>query len=299
MKMKFDVRDESFHSIIDAGAELEPIATGLKITEGIIWHPIDNYLIFSDMGTGTIHKWTEQDGLSILRKPSNIANGNFVDRQGRIVTCEHATSCVSRIEADGRYIKVLATHYQGKELNSPNDIIVDSKDRIWFTDPTYGRTSPTVGVARSGELGFQGVYRLDPDGTLTLVAKDFVQPNGLCFMPGEKILLINDTGKEHIRSFALNPDGTLSGGEVLTTVSGQGPGKPDGMKVDLEGRIYCNGPGGVHIFTSTGKMLGVIRTAEQSRNFCFGGKEFSDFFIAASSIIFRIRTKTKGLRSFS
>jgi gluconolactonase len=163
----------------------------------------------------------------------------------------------------------------------------------------HGRTSPTVGVARETQLGFQGVYRLDPDGSLTLVADDFVQPNGLCFMPGEQILLINDTGKEHIRGFKLNADGSLSGGEVLAIVTGQGPGKPDGMKVDVEGRIYCNGPGGVHVLTPEGKTLGVIRTPEQSRNFCFGGRDYSELFIAASSKILRVRTKTRGLPAFS
>ena len=297
--MTFDVRDPTFHEIIDPKAEFEAIATGLKITEGIIWHPTDNYLIFSDMGAGVVYKWSEEEKLSILKKPSNITNGNFVDRQGRIVSCEHATSCVSRIETDGRYIRVLATHYKGKELNSPNDIVVDSKDRIWFTDPTYGRKSPAVGVARECQLDFQGVFRLDPDGSLTLVADDFVQPNGLCFLPGEATLLINDTGKEHIRRFKVNADGSLSGGEVLCVVSGEGPGKPDGMKVDVQGRIYCNGPGGVHILSSEGKLLGIIKTPEQSRNFCFGGKDHTDFFIAASSKILRVRTRTKGVPAFS
>ena len=153
--MTFDVRDPEFNEIFDGNAQFETVASGLKITEGIIWHPTDNYLIFSDMGDGVVYKWTEQDKLSILKKPSNITNGNFVDRQGRIVSCEHATSCVSRIESDGRHIRVLATHYNGKALNSPNDIVVDSKDRIWFTDPPYGRTSPTVGVARDRQLDFR------------------------------------------------------------------------------------------------------------------------------------------------
>ena len=160
----FDVRDDQFHDVVAPGTQLEPIATGLKITEGIIWHPRDNYLVFSDMGVGVVYKWSKQEGLTVLRKPSNITNGNFIDRQGRVVSCEHATSVVSRLEPDGRWVRVLATHYNGKEFNSPNDIIVDSKDRIWFTDPTYGRTSPTVGVARERELDFQGVYRLDPTG---------------------------------------------------------------------------------------------------------------------------------------
>src|SRR5262249_31043952 len=152
------------------------------------------------------------------RKPSNLTNGNTFDREGRLLSCEHATSCVSRLEAGGRHFKVLASHYQGKELNSPNDIVVDSRDRIWFTDPTYGRTRQRVGVIRARALRYQGASRLAPDSRVTLAADDFLQPNGLCFTPDGSVLLVNDTDRSHIRRFTVNDDGSLEGGEVLTDI---------------------------------------------------------------------------------
>jgi gluconolactonase len=153
-------------------------------------------------------------------------------------------------------------HYKCKELNSPNDIIVDSRDRNWFSDPTCGRTSPTVGVMRDCPPGYQGVYRLDPDGSQTCVADDYVRPNALCLMPGEKALLINDTGRKHIRRYDVKAGGTLSGGEALADISSGGPANPDGMQVHEMGRIYCNDPGGVHILAPECRLLGIPRTPE-------------------------------------
>jgi gluconolactonase len=290
-----NVRDARLAQVIAPEATIEAIVTGLTITEGTIWHPRDNYLIFSDLGTGTIHRWTQAEGASVIRKPSNIANGNYVDRQGRLVTCEHSTNCVSRIETDARCIRVLASHYAGKEFNSPNDVIVDSCDRIWFTDPDYGRTSPRVGVARPLELGFNGVFRLDPDGTVSLVADDFIQPNGLCLTPDERVLLVNDTTRSHIRRFDVGPDGQVSGGDVLATITGEGVGKPDGMKVDVEGRIYVTGPGGIHVLTPAGDLLGVIWTPALTRNFCFGGANFRTLYLAVDRAICRVPMKVAGV----
>lgn len=277
-------------------AAFETIASGFVITEGVVWHPGEDCLFFSELFTSVVYRWAADSGLTILRQPSNITNGNCLDRQGRLLSCEHATSCVSRREEGGRHFRVLATHYRGKELNSPNDIVVDSRDRIWFTDPSYGRTHPRVGVIRERELDFKGVYRLDPDGALTLVAADFEQPNGLCFLPGEGALLVNDTDRGHIRRFAVHDDGSLSGGAVIATLGGDATGKPDGMKVDAEGRIYCTGPGGIHVLTPDGTPFALIHTPELTRNFCFGGTDFGDLFLATSSRILRIRTKVQGLR---
>ncbi|MCL6707209.1 SMP-30/gluconolactonase/LRE family protein [Pseudomonas sp. R2.Fl] len=293
--MLYDVRDPSFLDLVDEGAALEPIVTGLGITEGTIWHKAGNYLVFSDLVAGIVHRWSEAEGDSVLRRPSNITNGNFIDRRGRILSCEHSSNSVTRLESDGRRVTVLAHSYRGKALNSPNDIVVDSRDRIWFTDPTYGRTSPRVGILRPQDLPFQGVYRLDPDGTLTLVADDYLQPNGLCFSPDEKTLLINDTDRRHIRRYAVNDDGTLSGGEVFAETLGDGEGKPDGMKVDVAGNVYCTGPGGVHAFDPDGRLLGVIRMPEHTRNFCFGGPDGKSLFLAASTTIFRLRMKIAGI----
>ncbi|SDN41084.1 SMP-30/gluconolactonase/LRE family protein [Ensifer sp. YR511] len=296
--MIFDVRKPELEAIILPGAVMETIAEGYKLTEGIIWHHKDDYLIYSDMAHGKVYKWKDGEGVSVIKTPSNITNGNFVDAEGRIISCEHATSRVTRMEPDGRYMSTLATHFDGKELNSPNDIIADSKGRIWFTDPAYGRTSPAAGLARPQQLDYQGVYRLDPDGTLTLLAKDFGQPNGLCLEPGEGSLLVNDTPRDHIRRFKVDDDGTLSGGEVIAELKGEEPGKADGLKVDEEGRIYCTGPGGVHVFAVSGELLGVIRTPDQCRNFCFGGSDRSELYFATSSAIFRLKTKTRGVAFF-
>jgi gluconolactonase len=294
--MLYDVRDEAFLNLIQEDAELEPIVTGLGgISEGTIWHPTENILVFSDLTAGIVYRWSEAEGQSILRRPSNITNGNFIDRQGRVVSCEHATSCVSRIESDGRRVTVLVSRYQGKEFNSPNDIVVDSRDRIWFTDPHYGRTNPRVGILRDREIEFQGVYRFDPDGSLTLVADDFLQPNGLCFTPDEQTLLINDTDRRHIRRYTVNNDGSLSGGEVFAELIGDEPGKPDGMKVDSQGNVYCTGPAGIHVLNAQGRILGVIRTPVLTRNFCFGGRDGRDLFLASSETIFRLRMRAVGV----
>lgn len=293
--MLYDIRDPSFLNLVDEDAMLEPIVTGLGITEGTIWHKAGNYLVFSDLLAGIVHRWSEAEGDTMLRRPSNITNGNFIDRRGRVVSCEHSTNSVTRLESDGRRVTVLAHSYQGKALNSPNDIVVDSRDRIWFTDPTYGRTSPRVGILRPQDLPFQGVYRLDPDGPLTLVAEDYLQPNGLCFSPDEKSLLVNDTDRRHIRRYAVNADGTLSGGDVFAELTGDEPGKPDGMKVDLAGNVYCTGPGGVHVLDPKGRLLGIIRMPELTRNFCFGDPDGRSLFLAASEKIFRLRMKTAGV----
>ena len=172
MKPLFVETDPKFHELIDTEAVLEPVSVGHRVTEGIIWWPQNNCLIFSDMAAGKVFKWDpETFETTVIKFPSNISNGNFIDTEGRVVTCEHATSSITRMEPDGRYMKTLASYYDGKQLNSPNDVIVDSQGRIWFTDPMYGRTSPVAGIKRDGEMGFQGVYCIKEDGTLVLARK--------------------------------------------------------------------------------------------------------------------------------
>lgn len=287
--------DQGLRDVVARDARPEAIAGGFIVTEGTVWNPRDHYLVFSEIPSSTVYRWTATEGLSVLRKPSNLTNGNTFDRQGRLLSCEHATSCVSRLEEGGRHFSVLATHYRGRAFNSPNDIIVDSQDRIWFTDPTYGRTRERVGIIRDRELDFQGVFRIDPDGSVTLVADDFQQPNGLCLTPDGSRLLVNDTDRMHIRAFDVGEDGSTSGGRVFAEIAGPGEGKPDGMKVDAEGRIYCTGPGGVHVLDPEGGHLGIIGTAEHTRNFCFGGVDGRDLFLATSSAILRLRMNVAGV----
>ncbi|MEM1377233.1 MAG: SMP-30/gluconolactonase/LRE family protein, partial [Pseudomonadota bacterium] len=232
-------------------------------------------------------------GLRMFRQPSNQANGNFFDRDGRMISCEHASSHVVIHDHGGKRVRVIASHFEGKELNSPNDIVCDSKGRIWFTDPSFGRIREDLGLLREQELDFQGVFRLDPDGTLTCVVEDFQQPNGLCFSNDEKRLFINDSWGPTIRVFDVNDDGSLSGGEIWATISGEGEGVPDGMKTDLDDRIFCNGPGGVHVLDVNANHLGVIRTPEKSTNFCFGGEGMSTLFITACTSVYAIKTQTR------
>jgi gluconolactonase len=295
--MMLEVRDERLRDIIDENSELERLGSGFDFTEGPIWHHVDQHLIFSDMPGDHMRRWKPDCEIITFRQPSHKANGNAYDRSGRIVTCEHATSRVTRTEADGS-ITVLASKYDGKELNSPNDVIVKSDGGIYFTDPTYGRLE-YYGVPRDTELDFQGVYRIDGGGdSLTLLVDDFAQPNGLCFTPDETRLFVNDTEAGHIRVFEVTDRGGLSGGNVWAEVTGDGNGAPDGLKVDAEGHVYCCGPGGIHVFAHDSTSLGVIRVPEVAANFCWGDADMKSIFITASSSLYRARTKIPGLILF-
>ena len=296
--MPFDIRSDAFTAAIPADSKLEEIAGNFGFTEGPIWHPSEHWLMFSDIQESHQYKWSEGEGLRVFRTPSNQANGNFFDRAGRVISCEHAASQLVRHEHDGKLVVPLATHYTGKELNSPNDVICDSKGRIWFTDPSFGRIREDLGILRDQELPYQGVFRLDPDGTLALVADDFQQPNGLCLSADESRLFVNDSWGGHIRVMDVAEDGRLTDARVWADVTGEGEGVPDGMKTTTEGHILCNGPGGVHLFDADATCLGVILTLQKSTNFCFGGPAFRTLFITASTSVYRIETALTGLAMF-
>ncbi len=289
----FEVYDDRFIDIVSPEAVLETVVDGFKFIEGAIWHPGRKEIVFSDIIGNTMYRWKKTDGLSIFRKPSNMANGNTLDRQGRLLTCEHATSQVTRTEPDGE-ITILASHYEGKELNSPNDIVTKRDGSIFFTDPASGRTEK-FGVLREQELDFQGVYRLDDQGMLTLLVDDFSKPNGLCFSLDEKYLFINDTDHGHIRVFDVNRDGTLGNGKIWAELNKEGIGVADGMKIDQTGNVYCCGPGGVHIFNQGGAYLGIIKVPEQAANFNWGDDDLSGLYICASTTLYRIRMNTPGI----
>ena len=291
MKFAFNAYDPKFHDLIDTEAEFESISTGHSVTEGIIWWPHKNCLVFSDMAAGKVYSWDpETFETKIIKQPSNITNGNTIDRDGNLVSVEHATNRVVRWEADGRWIRTLADNYMGSALNSPNDIIVDQKGRIWFTDPTYGHISAVAGIARPCELDFQGVYCIDTDGKLILANKDFTQPNGLCMEIGQKTMLVNDTGRNNIRRYQIEADCTLSGGEQVCEII-----TPDGTKIDKDGNIYTtyNTGAGITIFDPTGKKLGEINVPGNCRNFCFGGPNL-DYLYFACNTIYRLKIKTQG-----
>lgn len=295
--MTAGIRDPRFASVVRPDAELEQLGTGYDFTEGPLWHPGGRFLLFSDMPGNIIRRWSAEDGVSTFRQPSNMANGLAYDRSGRLIVCEHSTSRVTRTEPDGSET-VLATHYDGRELNSPNDVVVTRAGAIYFTDPTYGRVE-YYGLPREPELPFRGVYRLHPEsGALTLLVDDFDQPNGLCFSLDETRLFINDTARGHIRVFGVGDNGGLTDGRLFCDVTGEGEGAPDGMKIDSAGNVFTCGPGGVHVFDPHGVPLGVIRVPELCANFAWGGADYRWLFITASRSLYRTNVEIPGLPAF-
>ena len=297
--MNVDIRDDRFTEIIDPAVEIEQVATGFDFLEGPIWHPGEQSVIFSDILGNSIFRWTEADGIIQLRRNSYMANGNTYDNQGRVVTCEHATSRVTRTDfANNTPLEVLATHYQDKQLNSPNDIVVKSNGMIYFTDPTSGR-SEGYGVPREPELPFSGVYRLDPETVaLTLLVDDFAKPNGLCFSRDETQLFVNDTIRQHIRLFDVLDDGTIDNGRLWANLKGDWPGVADGMKVNSQDHIFSCGPGGIHIFTPDAVCLGVILMPEHTANFVWGDSDLCSLYITASTSLYRLRLKVPGWSTY-
>lgn len=287
-----EIHDERLRALVAADAAFERLATGFGFTEGPVWEPRDACLIFSDIPGDRMLRWDEAHGVRLFRQPSHMANGNALDLDGRLVTCEHATSRVTRTEADGRVV-VLASAYEGKELNSPNDVAVAPDGTFYFTDPTIGRVAG-FGGPREPELVVRGVYRIDPGGTLTRVADDFAQPNGLCFSRGGDRLFVNDTERMHIRAFSVAADGALDGGAVWARLTGTGRGAPDGMKVDAAGNVWCCGPGGIHVFDPAGDFLGVIRTPEMANNVTWGGDDGRALFVCALTSVYRLRVLARG-----
>jgi len=288
------IRDPRFTQVVGRDVQFERIATGCLFTEGPLWHPTDHYLLWSDMPGDHLRRWSPRDGVSTFRKPCNKSNGLTWDRQGRLLACEHASSQVTRTEADGG-ITPLATHFQGKQLNSPNDIVCAADGGVYFSDPPYGRAE-FYGVPRAPELPFQGVYRAGPDPKRPiLLVDDFDRPNGLCFSRDGHRLFINDTARQHIRVFDVNPDGGLAGGKLWAETTGEGPGAPEGMKIDSDGNVYCCGPGGIHVLTPDAVCLGVIHVPEHTANFAWGDADYRSLYITASTSVYRIRVQVPGL----
>jgi gluconolactonase len=295
--VNIEIRDSRVKTILSENVELETVASGFEFTEGPIWHPYEKHLTFSDIVGSAMYRWDRTNGILVFRKPSSMANGNTYDKQGRIVTCEHATSRVTRTELDGNVV-VLASHYNGKELNSPNDIVVKSDGALYFSDPSFGRR-PRVGIPRPQDLNFQAAFRFDPvSNTLTPIISDFENPNGLCLSLDEKQLYVNDSPRYHIRVFDVLPDGTVTNGRVWAEVQGEGKGVPDGMKFDSAGNLFCAGPGGIYIFDLGANCLAKIPIPEQAANFCWGGDDLCSFFITASTTLYRIQVKIPGITLF-
>ena len=300
--MSVDVKSEQIGQLVDENVEIEVLCGSCTFTEGPIWNPDGRFLLFSDMPGDTRRRWDEQTGVQEVLSPSNKGNGMTLDANGRLLVCEHSTSSVVRMDPDGTGSgrEVLASHYQGQELNSPNDVVVHSSGAIYFSDPTYGRM-PGFGIERDQDLDFQGVYRIPPGGgELQLLAGDFVQSNGLCFSPDESLLYVNDTDRAHIRVFELQADGLSSRDRVLAenigTASLEKMDLVDGMKCDELGNLWVTGPAGVWVITPEGEHLGTVEIPEPVGNLHWGGPDWSWMFVCASTGLYRFQTKTSARR---
>jgi gluconolactonase len=274
-------------------AAFEKLGAGFLFTEGPVWHPIGEFLLFSDMPGDHLRRWSAADGVTTFRQPCHKSNGLTYDRQGRLLVCEHASSRVTRTEPDGRSV-ALATHYAGKQLNSPNDIVCRADGAIYFSDPPYGRAK-FYGVERPQELSFQGVFRVGADpASPVLLVDDFERPNGLCFSLDEARLFVNDTARKHIRVFDVTRDGGLRNGRLWAETKGDRPGAPDGMKLDSAGNVYCCGPGGIHVFDPDATLLEVLEVPEYTANFAWGDDDYRSLFITASTSLYRVRRAVPG-----
>lgn len=299
MGSPFEILDPRFRKLWAGIAQLEKLHTGMRFSEGAVYFADHRCVLFSDIPNSRMLRWEEDTGqVSIFRSNQNFSNGNTRDREGRLVTCEQGARRVTRTEIDGT-ITVLADKWNGKRLNSPNDVVVKSDGTIWFTDPTYGISSYFEGGKAESEIGTRNVYRLEPKtGALSVVVDDFAQPNGLAFSVDEKILYVVDSGlypdpngPHHIRRFDVTSDGKLRGGEVLVDVT---PGIPDGMRVDIEGNLWCTAADGVQCFTKEGELIGKVRVPEVCANVVFGGPLRNRLFICGSSSLYAVYTNTRG-----
>ena len=286
----FEVIEPEFGTCLIGHARVERLWTGARWSEGPVWFAAGRYLLWSDIPNNCIMRYDETDGsVSTFRQPSNNSNGHTIDRQGRLVSCEHLARRVTRTEHDGS-ITIIADAFDGKKLNSPNDVVVKSDGSIWFTDPSYGILIDYEGNRAESEIGACHVYRVDPSGDISIVADDYVKPNGLAFSPDESLLYIADTGvthdpdgPRHIRRHVVGDDNRLSGGEVFAECS---EGLFDGFRLDCEGRIWSSAGDGVHCIALDGTLIGKIKIPEMVANVCFGGPKLNRLFIAGTTSLY-------------
>lgn len=298
----FEVLDQRFARLFVGTAQLDKLYTGCRWAEGPAYFPAGRYLIWSDIPNDRMLRFDEcSASVSVFRQPCGNSNGNTVDRQGRLLTCEHGGRRVSRTEIDGS-VTTLAESYQGKRLNSPNDVVVRSDGSIWFTDPTYGIDSDYEGNKSHREQAGNYVYRLDPEtGALDIVEDSFEQPNGIAFSPDERELYIVDTGRshlaggpQHIRKFSVNGN-KLTDGKVFAVSTA---GFFDGLRLDDEGRIWTSAGDGVHCYDSDGTLIGKILVPEVVSNVCFGGPKRNYLYICGTTALYGVRLAVNGAKTF-
>ena len=292
--------DKAFAKLVFGNCHLDKLAGGCRWSEGPAYFAAGKYLVWSDIPNDRVMRYDETDGsVSVFLEPALNHNGHTVDREGRLVSCEHRGRCVSRIEHDGTRT-VLASHAAGKRLNSPNDVVVKSDGSVWFSDPTYGIDSNYEGDAAPSEIDASHVYRIDPaTGAVTAVTHDFVKPNGLAFSPDEKLLYIADTGATHVengprhmRVFDVSADGkSLANGRLFATCE---IGLFDGFRLDTKGNVWTSAGDGVHCYTPQGKLLGKIRVPEVVANVCFGGPKRNRLYICGTTSLYAIYLNAQG-----
>ncbi len=301
--------DRRMDGLVPPGAVIEVLAEGFRWSEGPVWDRAKGRLLFSDVPKNVIHAWSEKDGISVFLKPSGYngpeggggrepgANGLAFDAEGRLVMCQHGNRQLARLGAHNNTTP-LAARFEGKRFNSPNDLVIAKDGAIYFTDPPYGLTKTFEDPGR--EIGWNGVYRLAPDGKVTVLVKDLKAPNGIGLSPDGRTLYVgqSDPDRPVVMAYGLAADGSVSNPRVLfdtKPLRGMGPGAPDGMKIDAQGHVFTTGPGGVLVLTPKGEHLGTIVTGVPTANCAFGDQDGATLYITAGSRLCRVRTKTKGL----
>ncbi len=288
-----EVINKKFETLIDKQSPIEEIGNQFLFTEGPVWQKIKNCLYFSDISGNTIYSYSRERGIEPFRHPSGFSNGLTLNRKGNLIACEHRTRAITAQTQDG--FQILANSYKGKKLNSPNDLVLTRDGMILFTDPIFGLWEGSGGPGEQ-ELPFEGVFLLKPYmSEPRLLFDDFERPNGLAFSNDYKTLYVNDTNRQHIRAFTVEEDWKFTENRVFAELFGEGEGRPDGMKLDVFGNVFCTGPGGIWVFSPAGELLGKIYIEKPVSNMAWGDADFRSLYITARNSLYRLRCKTKGI----
>ncbi|MEL7833443.1 SMP-30/gluconolactonase/LRE family protein [Fodinibius sp. Rm-B-1B1-1] len=274
-------------SIVDEDTRPQKITDGYQFTEGPVWHD-SGYLLFSDIPANTVYKWAPGGQAEEFLNPSGHSNGLTFAENGHLLLAQH-DGAIGHLAEGGELVTVVDS-YEGKRLNSPNDLVVKSDGAIYFTDPDFGVSD------EDKKLGMNGIYRYSEENGLTLLVEDFDLPNGIVFSPDEERLYVNDTRHNHIRVFDVKEDGTLANGKIFAEMKSNAEGAADGMKVDSEGNLYSTGPGGLWIFSPEGEVLQQVEMPERITNLAWGGSDFSTLFLTAPNAVYQLETNQKGER---
>jgi gluconolactonase len=289
--------------LVEPDAELRLLASGYQFTEGPVWNAAEGALYYSDIPGDARWRWTEERGPELAGSPTFKGNGMAYDLDGSLLVCEQVSSCLVRVREGGGHGKreLVAFHYRGRYLNSPNDVVVRSDGSIFFTDPDYGRWNDWIGQERSRNgVGYRGLYRVPPGGgdlELLVGEDEFDEPNGLCFSPDERVLYVNDSGRTEVKAFPVAADGSLGAGRLLRGGIGTGvprQGNVDGMECDELGNVWVTGPGGVWVLSPEGEHLGVVPTPEVAGSLAWGGADLRTLYVCTSTTLHSIRTRVAG-----